>query len=185
MGNPVAVRIGPGKLYLAPLGSTEPDDLETPWDNAWTELGYTAEGSNFVFDNTFEDVEVAEEFEPIEILQTKREITVNFSLAELTAENMERAFNGGDVITAGGITTFEPPPSGGEVTRVMIGWEADDGLERWIFRRCLQVASVDIPRRKAPDKSVLPMSFRCTKPANEAAFKFIHSENYAPLGSGS
>lgn len=177
MGNPVAVRVGPGILKIAPLASLEPTDLATPWDADWTDLGYTDEGSNFVFEANWEDVMVAEEYEPIVSLQTTRQITVNFSLAELTAENLERAFNGGTVETSSGITTFEPPAAG-SVTKVMIGWESDDGLERWVFRQAVQVGSIDIPRKKAPDKAVIPCSFRCSKPAGQTAFKFIHDANY-------
>jgi hypothetical protein len=176
-GDPLAVRIGPGTLYIAPLGATEPAELTTAWDAAWVELGYTDEGSSFVFDNTFEDVMVAEELEPVEILQTARQITVNFAAAELTATNIQRAFNGGTITTNLGEVTFEPPDAG-DYTPVMVGWEADDGLERWVFRRCIQVGSVEIARRRAPDKSTVPMSFRCTKPAGEASFVFIHDEDY-------
>jgi len=182
MGNPVAVRVGPGVLRIAPLATAEPAGLEDAWAAGWTELGYTDEGSNFVFESTFEDVMVAEELESILSLQTTRQITVNFALAELTAENMSRAFNGGTVETSSGVTTFEPPAAG-DYTSVMIGWESDDGLERWIFRKAVQVGSVDIPRKKAPDKAVLPMSFRCSKPAGATAFKFIHSPEYAAIGS--
>lgn len=184
MGNPLAVRVGPGKLYIAPLGSTEPNDLATAWDSAFTPLGYTNEGSNFVFDQTFENVEVAEELDPVAILQTKRDATVNFALAEITADNLARAFNGGDVQTAGGMVTFEPPEAG-DFTYVMLGWEADDGLERWIFRKALQVGSVDMPRKKAPAKAVIPVSFRCTKPEGEKAFKAIFDENFVDSSSGS
>lgn len=178
MGDPTAVRIGPGILKIAPLGSTEPDDLATAWDAAFVDLGYTEEGSSFVFENTFEDVMVAEELEPVEILQTTRQITVNFAAAELTATNIQRAFNGGEVVTALGVVTFEPPDAG-DYTPVMIGWESDDGLERWVFRRCIQVGNVEIARRKAPAKAQVPMSFRCTKPEGVASFVFIHDDDYA------
>ncbi len=179
-GDPLAVRVGPGWLYIAPLGSTEPPDLATAWDAAWTPLGYTDEGSNFVFESTFEDVQVAEELDPVEIVQTARTATVNFALAEVTAANMQRAFNGGDVTTATGVVTFEPPASSEIPTPVMLGWESVDGLERWVFRRCTQVGTVDIARRRAPDKATLPMSFRCTKPAGAATFKFMHDEDFTP-----
>src|SRR3546814_14218097 len=112
MGDPTAVRIGPGILKSAPLGSTEPTDLATAWDAAFIDLGYTEEGSSFVFENTFEDVMVAEELEPVEILQKPRQITVNFAAAELTATNIQRAFNGGAVVTGTGIVTFAPPAAG-------------------------------------------------------------------------
>lgn len=181
MGDPLAVRVGPGVLYIAPLGSTEPTDLTTAWDAAWIDLGYTEEGSSFVFDNTFEDVMVAEEMEPVAILQTARNITINLSAAELTATNIQRAFNGGTITPSGvapaEIVTFEPPAAG-DKTEVMIGWESDDALERWVFRKCLQVGSVEIARRKAPDAARIPMSFRCMKPAGAESFVFIHDANY-------
>lgn len=176
-GNPSAVRVGPGWLYIAALGTPEPASLADAWDAAWVGVGYTDEGSNFVFNNTFENVEVAEEYEPVAVLQTTRQIDVSFAAAEMTALNLQRAFNGGTVVTAGGVVTFEPQAAG-LATPVMLGWEATDGLERWIFRRCLQVANVDIPRRRAPDKSVLPMTFRCMKPASATAFKAIFDEDY-------
>jgi hypothetical protein len=183
VGNPLAVRVGPGKLYIAPLNSTEPDDLASAWDSAFVPLGYTSEGSNFVFDQTFEDVVVAEELDPVQILQTKRNATVNFALAEITAANLQRAFNGGTIDDdAGGLITFEPPTAG-DFSYVMIGWEADDNLERWIFRKALQVGSVDMPRKKAPDKAVIPVSFRCTKPDGQTAFKAIFDENFTDSGS--
>lgn len=181
-GNPLAVRVGPGTLYIAALESTEPDDLDTPWDNAWVALGYTKEGSNFVFDQTFEDVVVAEELEPVAVLQTARSINVNFALSELTAANMQRAFNGGTIDTGVGILTFTPPPAG-DYTVVMIGWEAEDGLERWVFRRCIQAGSVDIARRRAPDQATVPMSFRVMKPTGASSFKFIQDTDYVEAGS--
>jgi hypothetical protein len=179
-GNPEAVRVGPGKLLIAPVGSTEPTDLETPWAVAWTPLGYTNEGSEFVFNNTFENIGVAEELEPIDIEQTTREILANFALAEVTAANMQRAFNGGTISTPSGLVTFEPPAAGVK-TYTMLGWESEDADERWIFRKCLQVGSVNLARRRAPDKALLPMSFRAVKPAGAQAFKAI----FANLGDHS
>src|SRR5688572_1497946 len=102
-GDPVQVRVGPGWLFIAALGSTEPDDLTTAWGAAWVQIGYTDDGSSFVFDQTFEDVPVAEEYDPVATLQTARQITVNFAAAELTAENLQTAFNGGDIMSSGGL----------------------------------------------------------------------------------
>jgi hypothetical protein len=182
-GNPLAVRVGPGKLYIGPIGSAEPTDLETDWDNAWVALGYTDTGSEFIFEQTFEDVVVAEELDPVEVIQTARQTTINFALAELTAANMQRALNGGDINTPTGLVTFEPPSVGSFVDS-MIGWEADDHLERWVFRRCRNVGSVNLPRRKGADKAILPMSFRALKPAVDEhgdetpAFIFIHDADF-------
>ena len=174
-GTATNVRVGPGILYLAPLGTTEPTDLGTAWDAAWVPLGYTDEGSTVGFNQTFEDITVAEEYDPVDTLQTERSITVSMAAAELTATNLQKAFNGGEITTVAGppeLVTFEPPPAG-QVTRVMLGWEADDGKERWIFRRCVQTGSVEMARRKAPDKATIPLEFRATVPDEGTPFKAI------------
>lgn len=180
-GDPTKVRVGPGWLYIAPLDSTEPDDLTTAWetvDAGWVNLGYTDGGAEFVFDQTFEDINVDQENDPIAVLQTARSITINVSAAELTAANLDIAFNGGTVANpGGGLTTFEPPDTG-DYTHVMLGFEPLDALERWVFRKCLQVGSVSIARRKAPDKALIPMSFRALKPADATAFIAILDSDY-------
>lgn len=181
-GNPEQVRVGPGWLYIAPLGSTEPTNLTTAWetvDTDWVNLGYTDGGTTFVFDQTFEDVTVDQEYDPVATLQTARQVTLNVQAAELTAENLQTAFNGGTIVgPTGGLITFEPPDAG-DFDHVMVGWEATDALERWVFRKCLQVGNVEIARRKAPDKAAVPLSFRALKPASAAAFLAILDADYA------
>ena len=182
-GTPTNVRVGPGRLYIAPVGTAEPADLTVSWHADWVQVGYTEEGSTFGFDQTFEDVMVAEEFDAIDTLQTQRAITVSFAAAELTATNLQRALNGGTITTAAGVITFTPPAAG-EVTRLAVGWEADDGQERWVFRRCVQQGSVEIARQKAPNKASIPMEFRVTVPdAGGAPFIYKHAEDFGPGSS--
>lgn len=180
-GDPKKVRVGPGTLYIAPVGSTEPTDLTAAWAAAWVELGYTEAGSTFSFENTFEDVPVAEEMDPVAILQTARNISVSFAAAEMTAANLETALNGGTLTVTGvagsEIVTFEPPAAG-DFTYVALGWQSTDGLERWVFRKGIQTGTVDIARQKAPNKALIPMNFRFVKPSGQAPFKFIHDQNY-------
>jgi hypothetical protein len=185
-GSTEPIRIGPGWLYVAPVGTVEPTDLTGEFGTAgppvltpWTPLGYTEEGSAFSFENTFEDVMVAEELEPIQILQTQRNISVSFNLAELTAANLQTALNGGTITNGTGTTTFEPPAAG-DFTYVALAWESTDGLERWIFRKGVQTGNVEIARRKAPAKATIPMSFRFVKPETGAPFVWIHDTDYTP-----
>jgi hypothetical protein len=180
-GTATNVRVGPGILRIAPLGTDEPTDLTTDWDEDWVPLGYTHEGSTVGFDQTFEDITVEEEYDPVDTLQTARSITVSLAAAEVTAANLQKAFNGGTVESVTGppaLVTFEPPPAG-QVTRVMLGWEADDGKERWIFRRCVQVGSVEMARRKAPNKATIPLEFRATVPDEGTPFKAIMLADFA------
>lgn len=176
-GNPANIALGPGKLYIAPLGSLVPANLDAAWAAAWTLLGYTNDGSSQTYAPGYDDVPVAEELEPIDSVATGRTISVAFSLAELTAKNLRAAFNGGTVtFTAAGtgpvtkaFTLFEPPDAGVE-THVMIGFESEDALERIAWRDCKQVGSVEMARRRGADKASIPCEFRAFKPQTGAVF---------------
>lgn len=183
VGNPLAIRVGPGRLLIAAIGSTEPTDLATAWAGAWVELGYTDAGSTFTFEGTFEDVPVAEEFVPILVLETARNINITVAAAENTARNLQIAFNGGTIDTAPtGFVTFEPPDAG-QYTPVMVGWEADDGLERYLFRKCINTGSVAQARQKAPNKSTIPLTFRGLIPDSGAKpFKAFISDTIGATG---
>lgn len=166
MGSPSAVKLGPGLLYVAPIGTTEPSTVSGALPSAWIALGYTEQGSEITFDMTFEDVSVAEELDPVKVVATGRMTSVKFELAQLTARNLSVAFNGGTITSpSGGSVTFTPPDLGDE-QRLMLVWQSDDDAERWLFRRCLQVGSVTIARRKAPDKATIPCEFKTEIPAN-------------------
>jgi hypothetical protein len=175
-GNPANIALGPGKLYIAPLGSSGPANLDDAWAVAWTLLGYTDAGSTQSYAPSYEDVEVAEELEAVDSVPTARTLSVSFSLAELTAKNLKTAFNGGTVTfvpAGGGVTTphtvFEPPELGQE-THAMVGFEAEDGLERIFWRECKQVGNVETARQKGAGKGLIPCEFRAFKPAGLAPF---------------
>ena len=163
MGNPNKVKVGPGLLYIGPLGSIEPTDLTTPWgtvDVDWAAIGYTEEGHTFSSEPSFEAITVAEELVPIRYEEANKNETLSFAAAEMTVDNLTRAFNGGVVTTlSGAVVRFEPPAIG-QATRAMIGWESTDGTERWIFRKCVQAGNVTIARKKSPDKALIAMEFR-------------------------
>ncbi|MGP3914301.1 phage tail tube protein [Nonomuraea sp. 10N515B] len=174
-GKPQAISLGPGYLYLAPLGTTEPTNLTTPWASvsaAWTELGYTNEGSEFTYELESEPVVVAEELDPVAIALTGRNMGVNFALAQITASNLKVAMNGGTITAGTGIVTFEPPELGQE-TNVMIGFESEDHSERWVYRQCLSQGQIGIPRRKGADKALINCEFLMTKPEALTPFKAI------------
>lgn len=182
-GTPKNVRVGPGWLYIGAVGATEPTDLDTDWDYAdWTPIGYTDEGSEFQFDRTVENVEVAEELDPVLTFETSRSTKISFASAEITARNLQVALNGGDINVSGATTTFEPPEAG-DITYVAIGWQATDGLERWVFRKALSAEPVSIGRRKSPDKAVIQMGFQVVKPDSGAPWKAIFDTDYVAAAS--
>lgn len=166
-GTASGVKVGPGLIYVAPIGTAEPSDVSGTLPSAnWTAIGYTETGSVFSSVTTFEDIEVAEELDPIRTVATKRVTTVKFEMAEINAQNWNIAFNGGTIGTpTGGYVTFEPPALGAE-QRLMLVWNADDHQERLLCRRVLQVGSVDTSRQKAPNKALIPAEFRLEIPTD-------------------
>lgn len=174
-GTTGAISLGPGILYIAPLGTAEPVDLTTSWttvDPAWAQIGYTDDGSQLNYSIDTDKVEVAEELDPIKTAVNSREVKVAFSMAELTATNLKRALNGGTITTGTGIVTFEPPDLGTEI-RSMIGFQSEDGQERWVYRQCFSNGEVTIERRKGNNKSVIATEFELEKPAAAKIFKAI------------
>jgi hypothetical protein len=178
MADRTKIRIGPGRLLAAPVLTAEPADLTAAFNVAFLDLGYTEEGSVFTISPEFEDVEVAEEIDPIDILPTGRAMTVEFALAELTAINMQYVLNGGTITTGTGLKTFEPALASAAPTYLALAWE--DTLaahkERYVWRRCIQTGDIEISRRKAPDKATLNASFRVALPASGPPFKYIVSD---------
>jgi hypothetical protein len=175
------VNIGPGLLWVAAVGATEPDGVHggpdalqpatapgTDFDESqWVPLGFTSEGSTFSYAIDSTGIEVAESLLPIRTMTTSVTITMAFALAEITAYNIQVALNGGATIPIPGqgndYIEFVPPRAGQEV-RVALGWDRDDGLERMILRQCIQTGSVDIARQKAPDYATLPVTFTVELP---------------------
>lgn len=170
VGTPGAVKVGPGLLYVAPIGTAEPTSPTAVLPSAWHAIGYTEAGHTFTTETTSEPVEVAEELDPIRYVNTKRTSSLELEMAELNATNWSIAHNGGTIGTpAGGYVTFEPPALGDE-QRLMLFWASDDGESALLARQVLSTGAIGVPRRKAPDKSVIPVNFRFEVPASGAVY---------------
>lgn len=171
-GTPANLSLGPGYVYIADLGTTEPTDLVTAWPTVsanWVLIGYTDAGSEFHYTLNTSPVDVAEELDTISNAPTGRTATVNFVMAEITGTNLKRAFNapGSSLVAGTGIVTFQPPDLGTEVRR-MLGFESEDHTERWIFRQCFNGGDVAIQRQKGATKASITNAFSLEKPATGA-----------------
>jgi len=172
VGNVESLSLGPGVLYVAPVGSSEPSDLSTAWPAAWKLIGYTDEGSSLDFEAKYEDVEVAEEVEPVKTVLSSRSASLSFAMAEVTARNLSIAMNGGTITTAAGVTTFTPPDPSAQ-RELALGFESDDGQERWIFRKTKQSGKTSLKRRKGADKTTIPVEMKVLKPTGTDAWKVL------------
>lgn len=72
---------------------------------------------------------------------------------------------------------YEPPQVGAEV-RVMLGWDAEDDLERVIWRRVLQSGNSEVARRKGADYAKFNAEFSLEQPGGGLApFRWFFAED--------
>lgn len=167
-GTPGSVKLGPGRLYYAPLATAEPVSATAVLPAAWKVVGYTEDGTEVATNITSEDVLVAEEFDPIDNVMTARSTVLNLTMAEAMKTRLLLAL-GGDGTAADDGTAFEfPDPE--SVPGVMLVWDSDMSAtpgatnRRWIFRKCKPSGNVSVVRRKAPAKNAITASLTAVKP---------------------
>ncbi|MFC8447673.1 hypothetical protein [Kitasatospora sp. NPDC057223] len=103
--------MGPATLYQGLFGATEPAETainSTPQASAWTDMGGTVDGVTLSVDQTYTALEVDQIVDRAGSRLTKRELTIETSLAEATLENLSVVLNGGTAATGTGYKSFEP-----------------------------------------------------------------------------
>lgn len=167
------VRVDVGTLYVAAIGTTEPtasSDLSA-LPSAWREVGYTEDGSVFKYDIKSEDIEVAEELDPIRSIITSRTGMLEFKMAQASRRNLALALNVG-ASEANDATVLEPPDPEDMVRCMLLHVSNDDQAVRGtLFRQCFNVGGLELDFAKAPKKLLLPVSFKVEKPTGSAPFK--------------
>jgi hypothetical protein len=161
------VLIGPGRLYYAPLGTAEPASCSAALPSAWIPIGYTEQGSQVEIAITSEAIQVAEELDPVRFTQTSRMTKLSMELAETTKKRLALALGAGATFNDDTASIDFPDPS--LIVGVMLVWDSNEAPDatnrRWIFRQCTPTGSTVVARKKAPDKSTLPITFDCAKPS--------------------
>jgi hypothetical protein len=137
-------------------------------------LGYTEEGTEVTIDLTVDEVEVAEELEPILYVNSKRTTMLTCEMAETTRRRLAMVFGWG-ATQADNASALELPEPGTEVG-VMIIFDTQENATgnaantRWVFRRARPSGSISIARRKSPEKSTIPVEFMIERPTNAKPF---------------
>lgn len=183
--------VGPGTLYAAPLGTTEPTACTGAWPTGWNALGFTAQGSKFDYKITASPLQAEESlWTPKQVLSDEA-ADFTFELEEATFQSWQLALNAG--IGTGQLTSntgtnagdgsswVEPVQQGSEV-RVMLGWDSlyqgttsGPVQGRLIVRQCLQTGSPSISRRKGANPATLALTFSAELPATGLQpFRFIN-----------
>jgi hypothetical protein len=164
------IRLGAGRLWVAPLATAEPTNASTVLPSAdWRAIGYTEDGTTISVEQNNEAIEVAEEYEPVRYVLASRSGMLRVSMAELTRRNLALAWGiGADEVNDASV--LEPPEPGDEVA-VMLVWDSNENAGptnvRWLFRQGKVNGAVETQRNKAPNKALLPVEFNLEKPTGK------------------
>lgn len=183
--NTLEVLIGTGTLYVAEEGTAFPaDPLEAP-SGSWRDVGYSEEGWTFNVERDTEDVEVAEEIDPIDVLATAREIHLVGQAAQTSLENLRVALGGGTIsaVDPGPPATRTYTPTGtGDLERFALLFRGKaptiNGTENVAdiqMPHAIPVGAVELARKKAPDKSLIGMDFRVIKVTPDEIFTIVET----------
>lgn len=91
---PYEVIVGPGNVWIAPVGTAFPGVAEDP-TGEWTSLGRTEGGVTIRHIEETEEITVDQSFLPVKEVVTRRAEEIEFALAEITLERYAKLL--GDV----------------------------------------------------------------------------------------
>ncbi len=124
------ILVSPARILYSPLATALPDETSVAagdsWGASWTDLGYTLTpvAMNYGMD-TFE-LEVEQITNPIKVTRTKETLSIETTLAELTAAHLKLAFGSSSTVTttAAGASQhgFDELKAGGEVVIPEYQW---------------------------------------------------------------
>lgn len=158
---------GPGALWIATFGATEPADsnvTSTFAASGWTDVGGTQDGVTVSHEREFFELECDQIVEIPESRETKRVTTVKTNLAEVTLANLRYTLNGGTVTASASYSTYDPDDSGASAAPTyqalcFVG-KAPGGFNRRVFvRKVLSVESVESPYKKGA-QTLFPVTFK-------------------------
>lgn len=162
--NPVQVKLGPGLIITATMAGAIPTLVAaaskfTTTFTGWSSIGYTDEGATLTFNRESEDVEVAEEDNPLKRIGTKVGVTLGFSASGINELNLEAANAGGTWSTVSGtgatLVRKYAPPQPKDQTRRMWAHIGQDLDEIFLMYQGYQTGEITVQRRKGANKASL------------------------------
>ena len=148
--------MGPGTLYIADFGATEPLDTtvnSTPAASTWTDVGGTQDGAKLTVDQTYTPLEVDQIVDKPGARLTSRVFTIETNLAEPTLENLKYILNDGTAASGSGYKSFEPiyASSATQPTyraAILDGYAPNQLRRRFIIRKVLSTDKVESTYKK-------------------------------------
>jgi hypothetical protein len=157
---------GPGDLYLGVFGAVEPlisviNDVPDPL--IWTPCGGTNGGATLTLDRKFDRLDVDQITDRAGSRETQRDTMVEFSLAEVTLENLASALNGAAPTVVTGGKTWEPA-TGSSASQptyralLLDAWGPSQKRRRIIVRKVLSIEKIGTKWAK-DGQTLIPVTF--------------------------
>lgn len=149
-------------VYLAPVGTAFPVNVDTAPAAAWISVGLTEEdGLKFSTEPDFQEITSAQSDFPVRRIQTKDAASIEVTLQEWSGTNFQAVFGGGTITktgTAGSeIYKFTPPQIGERIERAcMLETHDGDKIYRFAYPRVFQIEGVELEFKKT-NASTLPL----------------------------
>jgi hypothetical protein len=152
---PGNLAMGPGTIYMADFGATEPDDTavnDTPAASAgWEDCGATLGGITLKLNQTYKALECDQLTMKPESRVTEEEVQLVTRLAEVTLDNLVRACNGdpdADISVGSGYKSWSRTPvpssaSPGYKAVIFDGIGSGAYRRRVIVRKVLSIDAVE------------------------------------------
>lgn len=167
------ILVGTGTLYTDTFvaGAVMPADPTTAPAAGWEIAGYTDDGATIEVDRTYEDVEVAELFDPVDVLKTKQSFKLIVALAQASLENILIAFGGSIAVGSPvGFDTWTAPATTADIKYELLFRTSAPAvagvtkLRDWQFPRAVPTGAVSMKHAKAPQKTLVAIEFRILLP---------------------
>lgn len=123
------VRVGlNGNIYLAPVGTTAPTDLDTAWAAGWMDLGYLSEdGVSMEYSTDTTDINAWQSLSPVRKVLTSVDMTLGFTAIELKTATVKLYFPSSTMTDVSGTVHKLAIPAAPEPDERAIGLEWLDG----------------------------------------------------------
>lgn len=149
-----------GKVYVAPVGTTEPNTPTEALNAAYKDLGYISEeGITAAFGISISDINAWQSQLPVRKVVTGRTADISFTMREWSADTFSLALGGGTFDVSGTDYLFYPPANDATLAENAVVIEWNDGTKnyRLIVRKAIVADSVEtqLVRNAAAD---LPVS---------------------------
>lgn len=173
---------GNGGIFVAPVGSTLPVDVDSPLDGAFVDTGYaTEDGVTFRYAPEITDHRGWQSAHPLRRDLTNVELDAVFGLLQWNEETIRLAFGGGEVTEpSDGVFRYDFPEAGDEIDERAAVVETIDGdrKDRFVIARCNPVEAVETQFQRA-STAVLPITLRALQPDSGVVAYYLTNDEDA------